>query len=208
MPTDLTECKTFQDGIARRVRTNPVLRKQFDPETAYLEVIPEAQRIIIGKAVYLRDEAMKRPDKNWLLESFEYGKRAFYSILWVIVTGKARPPKRDDTQGAADRVPLPEMSDTSQLNNLTDLHSGDDGSLAEELMGEGKEPSPVAGATAAQLRDDIAKLPPKERQVIVLKYDEDKEWGEIAVAMECSISEAKSYCKSAKNKLRRKWIDD
>ena len=174
MKDDLISCEAYRDGIRRRVAKYPALCRYCEPENAYLEVFPEAVRIAIGKAICLRDAAELRTDKDWVAAFLFYGKRAFYSFLWVVATGKVKPPERDKTEATADHIPKPDGPANPRVQSLTDQQATDDDTMGEELFSEGKEPSPTAKAENECILNQMDRLDAKERTVLQLRFMERK----------------------------------
>lgn len=71
---------------------------------------------------------------------------------------------------------------------------------ASELPGNGRESDPLLGR---RLREEIAKLPPKQRLIVTLRYQEDLDPSEICRIVGLPVNTVKSHLHRALTALRK-----
>jgi len=106
------------------------------------------------------------------------GKCQFFTWLCAILLNRFRNALR------ANRVVAP-----------VDESAPDERAAPDEAL--------LHGERAALVRDWIARLPEKQRQVIFLRFYVDDSLGEIAAALDCSVGTVKSRLFHALDNLRR-----
>jgi RNA polymerase sigma-70 factor (ECF subfamily) len=82
-----------------------------------------------------------------------------------------------------------------------DLHEG------AERIAAGQTPSPeqqvIAGERWARVRREIASLPPKQQAAVVMRHIQGLDYGQIALALECSEDSARANVYQGLRRLRR-----
>jgi RNA polymerase sigma-70 factor (ECF subfamily) len=174
-----SELSTFLEGVERRAFKQAVFAVR--DEQAALDIVQDAMLRLAEKyggrpadeLPLLFHRIMQNAIRDWY-------RRQKVRSLWTTLLSSLTPGRGDD-------------EDHDPLETLETL----DGSNVEEAPGDRLEQAQVLEI----IQQELARLPPRQREAFVMRYWEELDVAETARVMGCSEGSVKTHCSRAAHAL-------